>query len=175
MEVQDRGSPHIHMILWTGKTADELLTIHDLVVAQIPHRSHDRELYELVTRLQIHRCGPYCLRDEQKRACRFRFPEASCSEARFEGRDKRTLYKRSPIDGMVNSYNPYILKLMKSSMDIQINSGDRVVGYLAKYMSKVGDDEVEMECHMQTTQEHFAARIVSSIDASFFIIGLHKH
>ncbi|PHZ07276.1 uncharacterized protein RHIMIDRAFT_277238, partial [Rhizopus microsporus ATCC 52813] len=32
-----------------------------------------------------------------------------------------------------------------------------------------------MECHMQTTQEHFAARIVSSIDASFFILGLHKH
>lgn len=33
MEEQDRGSPHIHMILWTGKTLDELMAIDHLIVA----------------------------------------------------------------------------------------------------------------------------------------------
>jgi hypothetical protein len=31
MELQERGSPHIHLVLWTGKTAEELMEVEGLV------------------------------------------------------------------------------------------------------------------------------------------------
>ncbi|KAK4520015.1 Glutamate--tRNA ligase mitochondrial [Mucor velutinosus] len=36
MEIQDRGSPHNHMLLWTNKSADELLLDETIVCARMP-------------------------------------------------------------------------------------------------------------------------------------------
>lgn len=173
MEIQDRGSPHIHMVLWTGKTSNELITSDDIVCCRIPDAHHDEELHHLVTSLQIHQCGPYCLR--QNHLCRFGFPKEPSEENGFCPMTLRAFYKRSGVDAHVNNYNPYLLKLMKCSMDIQINSGHRVLPYLAKYLSKPGEDEATMDFHMETAHDHFQARVVGAVDAAFFVLGMHKH
>ncbi|SAM00604.1 hypothetical protein [Absidia glauca] len=36
VEIQDRGFPHMHILLWTHKTADELARLDDLVTAEMP-------------------------------------------------------------------------------------------------------------------------------------------
>lgn len=58
MEIQDRGSPHIHCVLWTKKSVPEL--VQDKVVhTWFPEggSNSDPLLYNLVTKLQIHRCN----------------------------------------------------------------------------------------------------------------------
>ena len=142
IELQDRGSPHVHMVLWTNKTSRELLQMDNLVVAQIPNATTNPELYDLVTARQIHRCGDYCRKADGN--CRFGFPHAPSDRAAYYLSTNRCSYKRSIHDSFVNSYCPYLLQLTRVSMDIQINFSQSVMYYLAKYMSKV-DQEVDVE------------------------------
>ncbi|KAI9329305.1 PIF1-like helicase-domain-containing protein [Pilaira anomala] len=53
MEIQDRGSPHMHFVLWTGTSAEELLADEDIVSARLPEP--DDPMYQLVLQHQIHR------------------------------------------------------------------------------------------------------------------------
>lgn len=107
---------------------------------------------------------------------RFGFPkESSASNGFASNQNGRAFYERSKIDHYVNNFNPMLLKLLKCSMDIQINNGWRVLSYLAKYLSKPNENEATMEFHMETSREHFNSRIVSAIDAEYFLLGFHKH
>jgi hypothetical protein len=115
----------MHLVLWTGKSAQELLEMEDIVVAQLSHVTEDRELYNLVTKLQVHKCGNYCKHERIRNACRFGFPHPYTERSCFDPITNRSVYKRSDIDGFINPYNPYLLKLTKVSMDIQVNHGDK--------------------------------------------------
>lgn len=66
MELQARGSPHVHVLLWTGKGTEQLMNEH-IVTATLPPAG---ELRDLVVRHQIHRCTTYCKATPGSR-CRF--------------------------------------------------------------------------------------------------------
>lgn len=58
MEIQDRGSPHIHCVLWTKKSVEELIKMN-IVHTSFPSGAsyNDPLMHELVNRLQIHKCN----------------------------------------------------------------------------------------------------------------------
>lgn len=57
MEIQDRGSPHIHCVLWTRKSVMELIDLNVVHTWFPPGTSfNDPLLHELVNKLQIHKC-----------------------------------------------------------------------------------------------------------------------
>lgn len=58
MEIQDRGSPHIHLVLWTVKSLKELIDM-EIVHTWYPRfeRQQDPLMYKLVEDLQIHKCN----------------------------------------------------------------------------------------------------------------------
>lgn len=53
MEVQDRGSPHIHLVFWTEKTSEQLVQMDDLISCCLPDLDHDRKLYVLIVSRQV--------------------------------------------------------------------------------------------------------------------------
>lgn len=63
LEEQDRGSPHIHMVLWTGKNVQQLAIMNDLIVANLPDEDVNKPLFDLVNRLQRHNCTAYCFKN----------------------------------------------------------------------------------------------------------------
>ncbi|KAI8967325.1 hypothetical protein BDB01DRAFT_690116, partial [Pilobolus umbonatus] len=137
----------------------------------------DPDLYELVTRLQIHKHTNYCYKSTQARTdqnCRFGFPKMESDHTYYDEIDQRMVYQRNTIDSHVNNYNPYLLKMTRAAMDIQINHGNRVLLYLAKYLSKV-DSDVELTHGMEDIHQHYKGRIVGSIDAAYFLSGWNKH
>lgn len=71
----------------------------------------------------------------------------------------------------INNYNPYLLKLAKSAMDIQINYSDGILFYLAKYLSKV-DSEIPLHHHMQTQYARVRARTVGSVEVAYFCLDI---
>ena len=79
VEYQQRGSPHIHMLIWLenapvyGSDNDDKVTsfIDEIITCKIP--SNDSELALLVNR-QIHRHSQTC-RKKSKAECRFNFPQ----------------------------------------------------------------------------------------------------
>lgn len=164
----------MHLVLWTGKTPDQLLAMDDMVVAKIPDIDDDLGLYRLVLDRQIHACGNYCRRDARINHCRFGYPFEPSNTSYFDAVNHRSVYKRADVDSHVNPYNPYLLKLLGVSMDIQINYSGRVMYYLAKYMSKV-DTNINVQYGMEDAATHFAARQIGAIDAAYFLTGNNKH
>jgi radical SAM superfamily enzyme len=59
-------------------------------------------------------------------------------------------------------------------MDIQVNSDERVLHYLSKYLTKA-DTHVSVEYGLQTAANHFSARKIGIIDAVYDLLGFHKH
>ena len=141
LEYQERGTPHIHMVLWTGKSLQELIEQNNRggreTVVTCSRHHPDARVRVLVEWCQVHRHSEdYCMRTKQngERQCRFGFEQSPCSETKVEG--GRVVYKRESSDGMVNAYNPELLSIFGTNMDIQINYGKEALFYLSKYISK---------------------------------------
>lgn len=106
MEVQSRGSPHMHCLFWTQQSAEQLLQAN-IISASLPDPTDP--LRPLVAKHQIHHHSPYCLRDNH--SCRFGFPFAPCDEPVME--NGRFKYTRTPESSMINPYSPFLLNIAK--------------------------------------------------------------
>lgn len=58
LEVQDRGSPHIHLVLWTEKTVHQLIELN-VVHTWFPEGNSNRDplMHHLVNKHQLHNCS----------------------------------------------------------------------------------------------------------------------
>ena len=79
VEFQQRGSPHIHLVIWV-KDAPEFLTVTDKEISTFVDKyitcalpSDIEDLKEKVTKLQRHVHSPSCRKSGKK--CRFAFPK----------------------------------------------------------------------------------------------------
>ena len=110
---QARGAPHYHVLRWIrdapviGKDdPDKVLAwIQDRITCHIPDKSSSPELYQLVTRYQLHKCSSYCKRRRKcgkntfVTRCRFGFPRPVCDN---EPRTRKPKVTQSNISG--NTY-----------------------------------------------------------------------
>ncbi|CEP10308.1 hypothetical protein [Parasitella parasitica] len=175
VKLQDRGSPHVHLVLWTGRTAEDLVGDNRVVCAQIPNIRTNPRLHKLVLNRQIHTCRNYCHRATGDNVlCRFGYPNATAVVQEFDPLNERAVYQRAEIESNVDPYNPYLHQLVGTSMDMQVNFGNNVALYLSKYMSK-NDTSASMEWGMENIQDHFRARVVGAVDAAYFLAGWSKH
>ncbi|KAL7321438.1 hypothetical protein PS15m_001200 [Mucor circinelloides] len=62
------------MVLWTNKSADELLVDESVVCARMP--PINSPWHKLVTDHQIHKCNVhYCMEGDAQAVCRFVYPK----------------------------------------------------------------------------------------------------
>lgn len=107
------------MVLWTNKSADEILQDESVVCARLP--PIDSPLYKLVTDHQIHKCNiKYCMKGDAEGVCRFGYPKRM-SEVAFFDKDDHAVYKRGVADVFVNTYSPLLLAVFETNMDIQVS------------------------------------------------------
>lgn len=158
MEFQDRGSVHLHMVVWiesfphlessneeTRQVAIE--TLNKIVSCHIPDEKEDSDLYELVTSSQMHRHTTSCFKKSTH--CRFGFPrrsspETSIIDASTENVEnlirnggRICILERDEGEELVNNYHPELLKLWRANMDIQpCGSAMAIAYYITKYVSK---------------------------------------
>ena len=87
-EYQARGAPHIHAKLWlqepmkleTSTEAELLAYITSVVTCTLPDPDQQPELYRLVVKYQLHKCGFSCERTVKHKnrrmvICRYGFPK----------------------------------------------------------------------------------------------------
>lgn len=125
----------------------------------------------------------YCKMQNDRR-CRFGFPKPPADRTQFQ--DDVCEYERGVADENINNYNPYLLSLFRGNMDIQYNKGGKAAYYLAKYITKF-DEVVEATIQKRTARghynqttdvsarDHFKARLVGSIEATYNVCGWHSH
>ena len=123
---------------------DEVLGwIQERITCHIPNKESD--LYNLVTRYQMHKCSGYC-KCKRKCAnvfitrCKFGFPWIPCESAKLnpdtdslKSRSKLYQLARAESETRVNDYNPLLLLLWKANIDIQFVAESSLA--LAHYIS----------------------------------------
>ncbi|XP_059150287.1 uncharacterized protein LOC131937110 [Physella acuta] len=158
IEFQNRGSPHLHMLVWIENhpsfdTPEGIAILDQICKCEIPLESSD--LYELVKKCQIHRHTNTCKKgDNPSLVCRFRFPRpvqaatamiAETSDEFIRNGGRICLLKRGQDDIWVNSYNPTLLKIWGANMDIQpCGSNESIAYYIAKYIAKSEPTELAL-------------------------------
>ncbi|XP_078688663.1 uncharacterized protein LOC144920377 isoform X2 [Branchiostoma floridae x Branchiostoma belcheri] len=82
-EFQQRGSPHIHCLFWVKdapklnvNSEEEICAFVDKYVSsQLPNPETDRELFDIVSQVQMHRKGHTTSCKKGGKVCRFGFPK----------------------------------------------------------------------------------------------------
>ncbi|KAE8738105.1 hypothetical protein FOCC_FOCC016421 [Frankliniella occidentalis] len=161
IEYQKRGLPHCHVILTVhpddmpqcGREVDLLIR------AEIPDKEKEPELYELVTKLNLHHlCHEKNRRNEEVfcrldgKHCKSRFPKDFCDETTMDGR--RVNYRRrdtgitykNPSTGeifdnrQVVAFSPFLTLELGTNTNAELCSGDAQSNkYISLYMNKSGD------------------------------------
>ena len=158
-EYQARGAPHYHALVWicnapvigVSKEEDVIKFIDDRITCHIPKKDSCPELYNLVTKYQMHKCSNYCKRKRKFSSntfitkCKFGFPRPGSDKTIINNvkesmKAEKKIYhvKRDEEEVRINDYNPLILLLWKANVDIQFVSesslalADYVSGYVTK-------------------------------------------
>ncbi|XP_061193261.1 uncharacterized protein LOC133201474 [Saccostrea echinata] len=133
-EFQQRGSPHIHCLLWVRNapklnenTEKEICSFVDKYIScSMPNEIKDSELHDIVNAVQVHKSLAAITK-------------------------KNTIYyKRNVVDGWVNNYNPTLLRAWNANMDIQyVMDPYSCVAYILSYISKAEAEVGELIANAQ--------------------------
>lgn len=158
IEFQQRGSPHLHMIVWVEGTPDftspeGIKRIDEIITCALPDGDNEEEaeLKALIEDSQIHRHKDQCYKD-QRWLCRYNFPRRVSTSTRFAEMDstecilnggRPCVLKRKANEKFVNNYNATLLRLWGANMDIQpCTSSEAIAQYLGKYITKAEPNEL---------------------------------
>ncbi|GBP12652.1 hypothetical protein EVAR_10302_1 [Eumeta japonica] len=200
--MQNRGSPHIHMLVWIENhpsfdTLEGIEVLDEVITCRLPDEND--ELYDLVKNCQKHAHRPTCRKQDRNILCRFAFPRPPSTETRIVAQSSAEflrnngricVLKRRKEDEMINNYNRTLLKFWGANMDIQpCGSNDSIAYYVAKYISKNEPtvlDRSIIEAIQQVRQEEddisrrmfkismkiLNERQVSAVECAFRLCGL---
>lgn len=147
IEFQNRGSPHLHMLVWIEGTPEfaspeGIARIDEVMTCELPD---DPEFRVLVNGVQRHHHSSTCCKNRTEE-CRFNFPRISSaathivpntSDEFIKNGGRMCILKRKPEEHFINNYNPTLLKCWEGNMDIQpCGSNEAIAMYIAKYCSK---------------------------------------
>ena len=153
----------------------------------------ERDLTELINRVQHHTCGSYCLRkkktphsdrddgddipdgapaEDHPMECRFGFPQPEQPFTDILEDPKRgwvLRVQRSVMDGLTNQFNPHYLQIWQANTDFTpITSLRAVLLYIVKYAVKLETASVSLSHVLQT----FAGKIKADKPARSALIKL---
>ncbi|XP_055845040.1 uncharacterized protein LOC129911312 [Episyrphus balteatus] len=198
IEWQKRGLPHAHILIWfvTKITTDQI----DIVVsAEIPDKTLDPELFEIVTKNMIH--GPCGVLNPQSQCmidgnCSKRFPKELVQQT-ITGHDGYPLYRRRAINDSGQSfrlrvnnqeieidnrwivpYSPLLSKTFKAHINVEICNSVKSIKYICKYINKGSDMAVFGVPNQNKNDEidqYQMGRYISSNEAVWHIFSFPIH
>ncbi|GKD56363.1 hypothetical protein Tco_1289750, partial [Tanacetum coccineum] len=193
IEFQKRGLPHCHILLWL-EPEDKITTIAQIdqyISAEIPNKSEDPELYQIVTDHMMH--GP-CGADNPSCPCTIdfkctkKFPKQfnktividDNGYAIYMRRNDGNTITKSRIDfhnGYVVPYNPDLLKRYQSYINVEWCNQIGSIKYLFKYINK-GPDRVTaavVSDEVDEIKDFYDCRYLSACEAAWRIYGFDIH
>ena len=140
-EFQNRGTVHMHLILWLLDSSLESLLAG--IKAELPDPNEEPLLYWLVRKYQYHQCSEnYCLRNG---TCRFYFPKPVSDVSFYDAMNDNFVLKRNSNETRINAYHKPFSEVWRGNMDIKIVTNENVAFYMTKYMTKDEPFEVMEE------------------------------
>ncbi|GBN43328.1 hypothetical protein AVEN_249309-1 [Araneus ventricosus] len=199
IESQKHGLPHSHILIWLTNTLRPN-QIDDIISAEIPNSSTDKNLYDIVIKNMVHGlCGAFnCLSQCLKEGnCSKMYPRQFIKETQF-ATDGYPLYRRrKPEDGgqtatvkmksdslaidnrWIVPYSPLLLKMFDAHINVKCFNSVKSIKYILKYVQK-GSDQGVFAAHSSNNcideiSEYHAGRYISSNEAAWCIFGFSIH
>src|SRR5271168_3082855 len=172
-EFQQRQAIHSHCLLWTEKSALELLQ-GGYIRADVPDPDLEPLLYNLVQKFQVHTCverlcgGPQAPTGQ----CRKGFP-ADLSERVFQkDQDLRYTYKRlSEADRWIVPYNAQLLLLYEGHCNVQFCTTGGLAAYISKYVTKAEPKSIVNVNSSNHVTSHLLARRMGSMECMVLLLS----
>jgi len=164
IEYQQRGSAHVHCLLWIKdapvidqSTYEEVQHyLNKVTTCAKPDSTTSPTLSQLVSKFQVHKCNSYCQKSFKNngkffKKCRFGFPRPVKKETELSDpldclavlktkQPRKRLYHlhRTPDEVNINDYNPALLLANQANVDVQYigHAGSRLPYYITEYMAK---------------------------------------
>uniref|UniRef100_A0A183FBM3 Helitron_like_N domain-containing protein n=2 Tax=Heligmosomoides polygyrus TaxID=6339 RepID=A0A183FBM3_HELPZ len=182
IEFQKRGLPHMHMLItlkdgWKVNTAAQ---VDSLICAELPCPTEDPELFDIVSKNMIHRpCGLLnptspCMKNGR---CSKKFPKPFRTDTSLSV-DGYPEYRRRDDGrfvmcrgtGMNNRfvvpYSPYLTRLFRAHINVEVCALLHVVKYVYKYVYK-GSDRARVRLSRAGDEETVHDEIENYIDARY--------
>ncbi|XP_022014733.1 uncharacterized protein LOC110914235 [Helianthus annuus] len=157
VEFQKRGLPHAHICLFLGaeNKFPNASDIDRVIIAEIPDKERDPELYELVRQFMIHGpCGtdnPLCPCMVQQK-CSKKFPKKYVDETCVDSEGYHVYRRRQTSNTVVKNgvtldnrfvvpYNALLLRKYQCHINVEWCNQSGSIKYLFKYINK-GPDRV---------------------------------
>ncbi|XP_071740486.1 uncharacterized protein [Rutidosis leptorrhynchoides] len=205
IEFQRCGLPHAHICTFL-KAAYKLPTsqrIDSIISAEIPDRSTDPDLYQLVANFMMHGpCGTQnpkspCM-NETTKTCTKLFPKSFQEHTSidengypiYRRRDNGSrIYKGDVVlhNGYVVPYNPFLLKKYQSHINVERCNQTGAIKYLFKFINKgpnritaglVMNNDINGEVDekpVDEIKEYYDCRYISACEAAWRIFGNEIH
>lgn len=198
IEWQKRGLPHAHILIWLiNKIRPE--EIDKIIVAEIPDKDIDPELFDIVTTNMIHGpCGSINMHSPcmDNGRCTKRFPKDLISDT-ITGNDGYPLYRRRSTENGGHSfkktlrqnnveidnrwivpYSPILSKTYKAHINVEFCSSVKSIKYICKYINKGSDMAVFAAQSVNENDEiarYQMGRYISSNEAVWRILSFPIH
>lgn len=129
IEFQLRGSPHVHMVLWSSDmppfdSTEGTELLERVVTCEVPDAESDPEMHDLVVQLQTHRHTQTCYKNNRN-VCRFSFPRPISESTKILDDEQAVrnggrfyVLKRRESETMINCYSTKLLKLWRANIDL---------------------------------------------------------
>ncbi|OXA37426.1 ATP-dependent DNA helicase pfh1 [Folsomia candida] len=140
VEFQDRGSPHLHSLIWVDNPPDFSSTEGIAFIDRnVSCRLEGTGMDDIVRRYQWHKDTTTCFKKGSE--CRFGFPRPLATKTTIKpdesSRGRGVILQRKKGEERINNYHPKLLGLLRCNMDIQVVIGVAGVAYyIAKYIGK---------------------------------------
>ncbi|CAN0837250.1 ATP-dependent DNA helicase PIF1 [Linum grandiflorum] len=175
VEFQQRGLPHVHIILWLQDIYKPTTPtkVDHIISTELPDPQHDPVGYDAVTKFMLHGpCGdahPKCPCMKNNKCSKY-FPKPYASETTFDEHGHVT-YRRRATD------NRNLLVKYQAHMNVEICHKGQLIKYLLKYITK-GPDRSEVAVApppLDEIAQYLDCRSISSYEAIWRLYGFKIH
>lgn len=195
IEWQKRGLPHAHILLWLQ---DHISPgeIDDVISAELPSPSTDRELYDIVLKCLRHGpCGVFNLDapcNDRHHKCTKKYPWRFTAETHTEKNGYPIYRRRSPADGgqsvdingftvdnrWIVPHSPILCRMFNAHINVEYCNSVRSIKYVCKYINKGSDMAIlqiaNVDEHDEIAQYH-TGRYLSSGEGAWRLLGFPIH
>jgi len=173
IEFQNRGAVHLHIVLWTEATINEMITANN-IGSTMPHPEYEPELYEKVRAHQIHtcqrhRCGGPLPDGEQ---CKRGFPRPLSRVTYHDQTSLRYIYKAiTEEDRWIVPYHAPTLLAWNAHLNVQYVTNKGFARYMTKYISKSEPSHIFNINDGNRFYRHILGRRLGAMEVIFLITG----